>query len=293
MGMPTEDQVDAYLRHLETERGLATRTVLGRRQQLVHLVRRGVPFEREAIAAYVSTTDDGSVASPGNRNLRLVVIRDFVRFLIERRELEGDPTAGIKRLRIRRTFSAALSADDVRYAVSVLRRRATGWIAARDEAIVKLIYYSGLRVSELVALTLSQVDLERALIREAQRKGRRKTDLVLGQRAVGTLREWLSVRPAVESQAVFVASHGEGLSVRMIEKRLKFLGEEAGLTLPLYPHALRHTHATELLNAGASVELVRQSLDHGSIATTQRYLHVDPRLLRDALSRLPSIEPAR
>lgn len=287
--MPTESQVLEYLRHLENECGLSKRTVEGRRYELLRLVKSGVMLEAETLAEFVSRGRSGQALSPANRNHRLVVVRGFVRFLHDRGELMEDPTEKLKRARVPRSVKVALRHTDLRKALEALRGQPTGWRRARDEAMVSLCYYTGLRVSEMQCLLVSQLDLERGLIRGAKRKGGATTDVILNSEAVEVMRRWQACRMETTGEALFARTGGGALSVRQIQKRFRRLGVEASLPLPLHPHGVRRTHGTELLNASGDLEATRLSLNHESIETTQLYISSDRAALRQALEQLPAL----
>lgn len=289
LAMPTESQVLEYLRHLENECGLSKRTVEGRRYELLRLVESGVKLEAEALAEFVSRGRSGQALSPANRNHRLVVVRGFVRFLVDRGELMVDPTEKLKRARVPRSIKVALRHTDLRQALDALGKQPVGWRRARDEAMICLCYYTGLRVSEMQCLVLSQLDLDRGLIRGARRKGGGTTDVVLNSEAVGVMRRWQESRSTFAGEALFARTGGEALSVRQIQKRFRRLGVEASLPLPLHPHGVRRTHGTELLSASGDIEATRLSLNHESIETTQLYISSDRAALRQALEQLPPL----
>lgn len=288
--MSIHEFVSEFLIHLESHRHLARASLRGYRQELGLLVRSGIALEEAPLASFVRCSPGGTPLSPSTRNRRLVIVRAFCRFLVERGLLASDPTLRIERVRLPPTFRTAITAEEICQVLQVLGTEPSGWRRTRDEVIVGALFYTGLRVSELQSLELEQVDLEGALLRGVSRKGGRRTDLPLCQTSADLLRRWLAVRSAsADERAVFVNGDGERLSVRAIQKRLRDLGERAGLGTRFHPHALRHAHATALLRVGVPTELIRMSLNHSSIATTMRYLHADADLLRTALDRLPEL----
>lgn len=287
--MPTELQVDAFARHLAVERHRAASTVRGYRAELLDLVRRGVPFEREALGMWIQTGETGKLAI-NTRNRRLVVLRLFVRFLLDRGELVEDPTVGLTRARLPRTTRTAFTVPELQRVVAVARREAVPWRATRDETVIRVLFATGLRINEIRTLDVLQVDLAARWLRTVIRKGAVMTDVPLNDDAIDALTGWLQIRPSTSSTALFTSGEGGGrLTVRSYQKRLAELGEAAGLAQRLHPHALRHAHATGLLRVGTSTAIIQQSLSHASIVTTQRYLHSDLDLLRAALVRLPGL----
>ncbi len=286
--MPTESHLGAYLRHLENHRRLASTSIDGYRQELTRLVKLRVPFETEPLAVHITRRIDGGLRGPAARNRLLVIIRGFSRFLVVKGVLPTDPTASIERARVPRTIKIALDVDSLDRVLGLIRSRPATWRRTRDEVIIQVFFYTGLRVSELRSLNLDQVDLERRTLRATHRKGGSLVDVPLNDKSAAALSRWLADRPSSSDQAVFIGTRTlRRLSVRSIQKTLKKLGDEAGV--PLHPHALRHAHATALLRVGVSVEVIRQSLHHSSLQTTQRYLHSDDHLLRTALAKMPPL----
>ncbi|MFA6958386.1 MAG: tyrosine-type recombinase/integrase [Thermoanaerobaculia bacterium] len=287
--MPTVHQVEAFARHLSVERHRAVSTVRGYRAELLELVRRAVPLERNALGEWVQNGRNGLLAV-NTRNRRLVVLRLFVQFLVESGELAADPTGGLVRARLPRSTRVAFTVDELRRAVIAARSETVPWRATRDEAVIRLLFATGLRINELRGLDLDQVDLPARLLRSVLRKGAVVTDVPLNDDGATALGAWIAVRPTTSSTALFTSGKdGDRLTIRTYQKRLAELGEAAGLSQRLHPHALRHAHATGLLRVGTSTALIQQSLSHASIATTQRYLHSDLDLLRAALVRLPGL----
>ena len=157
------------------------------------------------------------------------------------------------------------------------------WLLQRDQAIFELFYASGIRLSELVGLNWEEIDFSIRMVR-VRGKGGRERVVPLGKVAVQALREY---RQAVEEtergepafqvedrQAVFLSRLGRRLTDRNISRRLKIRVLAAGLSPNISPHALRHSFATHLLNAGADLRVVQELLGHKSLSTTQKYTHI-------------------
>jgi site-specific recombinase XerD len=289
--MLTNQHVQNYLRHLEDDRRLAPRTIREYRQQLVRLVDTAVPVESAAIAAYVGRSSTEGDVAPATRNHRLIVARGFFRFLCRSGEIEGDPTGHIERAKVPRSSKLRLGIHDLERALGRLELCPPDWRQVRDNTLIRLLFYTGLRVSEVREVDFGQIDLEHGFIKRVHRKGCGFSDMILNDAAYQAVCAWLAVRPYSQEEALFINRYRRRLSVRMIEKRLKVLGEQAGIGVPLTPHALRHLHATALNDAGVSTEVIRRSMNHSSVTTTQRYIHSDERILREALEKLPHLSP--
>lgn len=287
--LPTTALVDQYVRHLSDDLHRAPRTVDAYREELQLLLKHQVPLEPEALAAFVSYGESGQALAPATRNRRLAVIRGFCRFLIKERKLRKDPTAELKRSRVPKATKLAHSADDFRQVLSLLRQEPRTWRRVRNETILFVLFYTGLRVFELVGLDVGQVDLQHGFLWQVRRKGGGSADVLLEGPVREMLATWLSERPPSAEPALFLSTPGRRLGVRQIEKMLKQFGEQAGLIIPLHPHAVRHDHGTLLHDAGGSMKLVQASLGHTSLSTTERYVHPGAEQQRAALRRLPDL----
>ncbi|MGH9520289.1 MAG: tyrosine recombinase XerC [Terriglobales bacterium] len=155
---------------------------------------------------------------------------------------------------------------------------------ARDQALLEVLYGSGLRVSELVGLNLSDVDGERQTLR-VMGKGRKQRLTPYGGKAAAALARYLAERPVKNSPALFQNRRGGRLTTRSVARIVKAASAAFGLPLDLHPHALRHAFASHLLGEGADLRSIQEMLGHKSLATTQRYTHTDIRQLTEVYDR--------
>ncbi|MES2692603.1 MAG: tyrosine-type recombinase/integrase [Verrucomicrobiota bacterium] len=285
---PTQDQVDRYLVHLQKDLRREPTTVSGYRDELEQLVHRGFALTTTDLTRFVDEKLNGTPLAPQTRNRRLAILRGFLRFLQSKKEFRGRPLAGMKRAKVPRHDPIATTYDELTQALETLARRQWSWRRARDGAILVLLFYSALRVSELQRLDVGQVDLATAVLRRVRRKGAKVEDVVLHPCAVEAVVLYLSVRPEGPAAALFLAKHSERTGIRSIQKMLSKLGAEAGLGNRLHPHALRHACATELASAGVATSLIQRHLAHESITTTERYIHVLTAPVRLAVAHLSS-----
>jgi integrase/recombinase XerC len=214
--------------------------------------------------------------------------RAFFRHLATRGASASNPALGVRGPRRPQRLPKALAPDQ---AVALASHQAdTGVLALRDHAIVELLYSSGLRLSELVALdvqpfaaephrpaSLGWIDLnERELT--VTGKGSKRRSVPIGQFAVGALRAWLAARGTLASateRAVFVSSRGTRLSPRSVQVRLQQLAARLGLGVHVHPHVLRHSMASHLLQSSGDLRAVQEMLGHANISTTQVYTRLD------------------
>jgi integrase/recombinase XerD len=151
-------------------------------------------------------------------------------------------------------------------------------------AIILTLGYSGLRVGELCALDVEDVDFTEAVINVRSGKGDKGRIALIEEKTVKALKGCLDARKAV-SGPLFISSHRQRINERTVQRMIKRYAARAGITKKVTPHVLRHTFATTLLKQGADIRIIQQLLGHASVATTQIYTHLDDRALRDAYRR--------
>jgi len=147
----------------------------------------------------------------------------------------------------------------------------------RDLAMFELMYSSGLRLAELVNIDLVDLDLSVGQVRVTG-KGGKVRDLPVGEQAVDAINKWLGYRralPGADDRAVFLSARGKRIAPRTVQMRLKKLAETQGLERDCYPHMLRHSFASHLLESSGDLRAVQELLGHADISTTQIYTHLD------------------
>jgi integrase/recombinase XerD len=155
----------------------------------------------------------------------------------------------------------------------------------RDHAILTVMAYTGLRVSELCHLDREDINLRERTLNVISGKGDKDRMVVFDQHTAVALRRWLETREEVDTDALFTNRNGGRLSPRSVQRIVKAYGHDAGIRKVVTPHVLRHTMATTLLRHGADIRIIQQLLGHSSIATTQIYTHVDDQMLRTAYDK--------
>jgi integrase/recombinase XerC len=217
-------------------------------------------------------------ASAASLGRKLAALRAFFRFLVREGVLEADPSAGIPAPRAPRRLPRPLAVDDCQ---QLMRPAAEADAAAecRDAALAELLYGAGLRVGELVALDVRDVDLVRGEVRVSGKGGKERV-VPLPAAAREALAAWLEARrrPGVLGEPLFVAlraRRGEAprrLDPRDVRRRLARRALAAGLADRVHPH--RHSYATHLLDMGADLRAIQELLGHASLSTTQKYTAV-------------------
>jgi len=283
-----EPYLDAFIAYLRSERGLSPRTVEAYARDLVEYLEA---LTRARVMAPCAVRQDhvrGHLASLGRRisarsqARHLAAIRMFHRFLVAERHADGDPTEQVETPRQARRLPIFLTLDEVE---ALLEAPAdTTPAGLRDRAMLHVLYATGLRVSELVGLSINSVQLDAGYL-VARGKGDKERLVPLGRRDVAEVRSWLGRgRPALlrgrVSRALFVGPRGTALTRQGVWKLVRRHALAAGIKKQLSPHKLRHSFATHLVERGADLRVVQAMLGHADLATTQIYTHVDGRRLR-------------
>jgi integrase/recombinase XerD len=284
-GDATPLEVEELLTWLAAEKGRSRNTIMAYRRDLrrytAWLDGRGLALtavqEGDILDHLAALRADGLSDSSVAR--ALVPIRSLHRFLVEEERTEIDPSAAIEPPHVPRGLPKALPEDEV--AALLAAPVGDDPIARRDRAILEVLYGTGLRVSELVGLSLADVDLDSALLR-AFGKGSKERLVPVGSHAIRALVAWLEPggrgalvparwRRRGDAEAVFLGARGGRLSRQGAWEVLRRHGTSVGLADRLSPHVLRHSCATHMLDHGADIRAVQELLGHASISTTQVY----------------------
>jgi integrase/recombinase XerD len=287
-----DSDIDAYLAYIDLERGLSRNTRESYRRDLeqcaVFLAGRGAADWRRVTAdeagAWIRSLSRRAASSQARK---LTALRMFSRFLVRERIRPDDFTALLSGPRLARRLPDALSASDI----GKLLASPNGGDppSLRDRALLELFYSSGLRVSELAALTLQQVDLDNGFARVFG-KGSKERVVPMGSRARDALKAWITsgrphfVRPRTRSE-LFLSRRGTSLSRVSLWTIVKKHARRAGIKKTVKPHLLRHSFATHLLSGGADLRAIQEMLGHASISTTQIYTAVEGKRLLDQHAR--------
>jgi integrase/recombinase XerD len=285
--------LDGYLDHLRVERGLAARSVEAYAGDLV----RFAVYTRQAGKTFGSV-DAGDVSgwlvslskagiSARAQARKLSALRGFYKFLLSEKHVGADPTALVPGPKLPRKLPHVLSLPEVETLLQAPDRSTAR--GGRDFAMIQLVYASGLRVSELVGLKLSDVDLDQSYV-SVLGKGSKRRLVPFGDVAREALVVYLrEVRPRwagrAESPHLFLTERGTCMTRQGFWKLLGRYARSAGIEKTISPHKLRHSFATHLLERGADLRSVQTMLGHADIATTQVYTHVTAEHLRSSHER--------
>ncbi|MBC8227488.1 MAG: tyrosine recombinase XerC [Gammaproteobacteria bacterium] len=272
---------EKFLRHLETERRLSQHTIISYRKDLLTLeqycmrktVSSWVDLRPHHIRSFVSSI---FIEGIGARSIqrRLSAIRSFMNYLLRESLIKSNPADGIKTPKAPRRLPDVLDVDQINQLLNITKEDP---ISLRDKAILELLYSSGLRLSELVMMNPIDLNLQDKSLTVIG-KGNKRRMLPIGSKAVQAITVWLNVRGQLanlDEEALFVGNRGTRLSRRSVQNRINHWAKQNGLQKDVYPHLLRHSFATHLLEASGDLRAVQELLGHSDITTTQIYTHLD------------------
>ena len=282
MGSPDAQLLDQFLDGIWLESGLSANTLAAYRTDLrafqSWLAKKGLALEqvtRADLLAYLAANVRVGL-SPRSSARHLSTLRRFYRYLLIQGRTQADPTADVRSPVIGRPLPKNISEQGVEKLLSTPPRDTA--LGSRDRAMLETMYASGLRVSELVGLTLNELDLTTGLVRVVGKGGRERI-VPLGEEASESLREYLGqarsdLLKAQLTDAVFVTRRGGPMTRQAFWQLIKRYAQQAGIGAEFSPHSLRHAFATHLLNHGADLRSVQMLLGHTDLSTTQIYTHV-------------------
>ena len=236
-------------------------------------------FSRDDIIEYLcSLREAGMEAATVAR--RLVALKVFCRWRVEEGISEKDPSAGCSSPKLWRYLPDMLTPDEVTRLLEVFPNSGKDPLVLRNRAIFELLYASGLRVSEAAALKLSNVDFDEEMVRVTG-KGNKTRIVPVGRTALRILRRYIELARGILAEKspgtpnLFLSRTGKPLDRERIWMLVKEACLKAGIDKNIYPHLLRHSFATHLLENGADLRIIQEMLGHSDLATTEIYTHVD------------------
>ena len=236
------------------------------------------------IRSYIASRHRQGLSSTSLQR-ELSAIRSFFNFLLKNQLTDNNPGQYIKAPKKTRKLPKTLDVDQIK---SLLEAGTNSTIEIRDLAMFELFYSSGIRLSELAQLNLTDIDLTDKSLMVRSGKGGKSRMLPIGSKAVAAINTWLEHRiKSVTSTetALFISTRGTRLGQRSIELRLKQWCKKKGIAEHIHPHMLRHSFATHLLESSQDLRAVQELLGHSNISTTQIYTHLDFQHLADVYDR--------
>ena len=207
---------------------------------------------------------------------RLSAVRSLFRHLIRHKHIEVNPVADVPAPKDHKALPETLQIEDIQRLFALTGDDA---LILRDRALFELIYSCGLRLAEVIQLDVDSIDMKSGMVRVTG-KGSKDRNLPVGKAAIDAVRVWKTRRDeflkgAMAEKALFVSKRGNRLSARSIQQRLKTLAARTGISNNVYPHLLRHSFASHLLESSGDLRAVQELLGHADISTTQVYTHLD------------------
>jgi integrase/recombinase XerD len=290
-----QEKVEEFLTSLEVEKGYSENTRVAYKndlsQFLDYLQTKAVPalndwseVKKDHLVAYILSLKAEREYASTTVARKVAAIKSFFHFLVAEGFIRDDPTATLDSPRVKKYLPRAISQEDVEKLLEA-PGESNEPRAMRDRAILELLYATGMRVSELVALNEGDVDLPSASVRVVG-KGDKERIIPIYDRAVQAIEAYVS-RGRVrllrdpEKKALFLNQRGERLTRQGLWLIVKGYVKGAGIKVPVTPHTLRHSFATHMLRGGADLRNVQELLGHANIATTQVYTQVSNERLRE------------
>jgi integrase/recombinase XerC len=274
---------ERYIQYLEAERNASPYTVRNYRTDLADFFKFlggkeiGLldEVDRQVLRDYLSHLVGRGVVKASIAR-KLSAIRSFYRYLVREKIVSANPIEQVSSPKLDKRLPSFLTIEEVERLLNAPDLSTPQ--GQRDRALLELLYASGLRVSELVNLDLSQINLDTNEIR-VWGKGSKERVVLMGEPAAEALRNYLSQgRPKLlgekKDNALFLNRYGQRLPERSVQKILKERANQAGIGKRVHPHMLRHTFATHLLDGGADLRVVQELLGHARLSSTQIYTHV-------------------
>ncbi|HUF73043.1 MAG TPA: site-specific tyrosine recombinase XerD [Gammaproteobacteria bacterium] len=274
--------IDRFLDAIWMERGLSENTLGAYRADLVALNQRleskAVPLveaRRADIMDYIAWRVEGG-AKPRSTARQLSSFRRFYRYLLREGTIGEDPTVNIAMPKIGRSLPQSLTEQDVEALLAA--PKVAEPLGHRDRTMLEVLYATGVRVSELINLTLGQMNLNQGVLRIIG-KGDRERLIPLGDEAQDWIREFIDgARGEIllerQTEYLFPTRRGDRMTRQAFWHIIKRYAKKAGISKKLSPHTVRHAFATHLLNNGADLRVVQLLLGHSDVSTTQIYTHV-------------------
>jgi integrase/recombinase XerC len=277
------DEISGFLAYLKHERNASRHTISSYEGDLTQLAdyleARGVTWKRADnvnLRGFLASLYEKK-QKKSTIGRKLAAMRSFFDFCVKKKWIDENPAKVLATPRQEKNVPSFLSEEEAAHLLDLPESREPRDL--RDRAILELLYASGIRVSELVAISLEDVHLDERLVR-VRGKGKKERLIPFGRKAEESLRAYLRVWPILqghkaEETAFFLNYRGERLTSRSVERIVRKYIRKTAINRRISPHSLRHSFASHLLGRGADLRAIQELLGHESLATTQKYTHMD------------------
>jgi integrase/recombinase XerD len=295
------ESINSFLNYLAVEKGYSEHTIAAYRNDLMGLAdfskteasKQGstpswVDFNRQSVLSYLlDLKERGYVATTIAR--KVAAARSFFGFLVSEGIIKTDPTENMSSPSVGKALPKPIPINQVRLLLEQPTKLSSAE-AKRDRAMLELLYASGMRISELVALNLGDVNTEGDYYVRCFGKGHKERIIPLYEQIAMTVKIYIEeTRPKLahdkNEEALFLNARGERLTRQGFWQKLKEYAKSAGLDNQISPHTLRHSFATHMLSGGADLRSVQELLGHANISTTQVYTHLTTEHVRRTYER--------
>ncbi|WP_027417366.1 site-specific tyrosine recombinase XerD [Aneurinibacillus terranovensis] len=289
-----ENLITQFIHYLTVERGLAANTLESYRRDLVsycgYVKKEGIAnlksTNRMQIIGYLlNLQQKGRATATISRNL--ASIRAFYQFLLREKFIDNDPSVNLESPKIEKRLPHVLSIDEVESLLNGPQIQTPA--GQRDKAMLELLYATGIRVSELVNLNVTDINLGMGFVK-CMGKGSKERIIPIGRVAIENVTAYIErgrpfLKKKSQEEAMFLNHHGRRLSRQGFWKIIKKYASLARIEKEITPHTLRHSFATHLLENGADLRSVQEMLGHADISTTQIYTHVTKSRLKEVYAK--------
>ncbi|OGO43146.1 MAG: site-specific tyrosine recombinase XerD [Chloroflexi bacterium RBG_16_58_8] len=281
-----KEPIESFLNYIAVEKGYSEHTIAAYRNDLTAMADYAqkevgatswVGFSRQNMLAYLLHMKERGYV-PTTIARKVAAARSFFSFLVSEGTIKNNPTENISSPSVGKALPRPIPISQVRLLLEQPAKLTTAE-AKRDRAMLELLYASGMRISELVALNLGDVNIEGDFFVRCFGKGRKERIIPLYEQVVMAVKKYIDEdRPKLahgrKETALFLNARGERLTRQGFWQKLKEYAKSAGLSSQISPHTLRHSFATHMLSGGADLRSVQELLGHANISTTQVYTHL-------------------
>ena len=292
-GFRGNQHIDSFLANLRLEKGLSINTINAYANDCSSFLKWVnnvekidiLSIQEEQVERYVKNFQVQNLAS-STINRKISSLKHFYLFLHKKKLVHSNPIASFSGPKNVRPLPKSMSENDV--ASLIQAPDCKNFIGLRDKAMLELLYATGVRISELINLQYTNIDLNRSLIK-VMGKGNKERLIPFGENALSCLLDYINFRRAnnlsLSSRDFFISQQGKKITRQAFWHRIKQYLMQTGLPLDISPHTLRHAFATHLLNNGADLRSVQMLLGHSDLSTTQIYTHIAKQRLGEMVKK--------
>ena len=273
-------EIEKFIKYLKFEKNASKHTIKNYEMDLLqfNLYTEGknakdvTPLDIRGFIVFLSEKNEKKTSI----SRKISALRSFFKFLLRERLVKINPAESVPLPKLDKPLPKFLTIGEVNNLLEKKKESKESFTKTRDQAILELLYATGIRISELVSLNLEDIDIKEQLIR-VKGKGKKERIVPFGSIALKRIKEYLQLRKTKKPKddSLFINRFGKRISQRYIQMMLKKQLLIKGINDEITPHSLRHSFATHLLSMGADLRTIQELLGHASLNTTQRYTHLN------------------